>query len=86
MIRSLFGFVIFTAGVLSCHALLFVSVIFSVQFSIVITLLGEDRAGLSPCTCTSRAFVSLFCTRPFLSLFAYFLGQGLTAACDCGTP
>ena len=48
-------------------ALLFVLVFFFVlffvfffgPFSIVITSLGEERAGL----CASRAFVCLFCTR-----------------------
>ena len=39
-------------------ALLFV-LVFSVLFSIVITSLGEMRAGL----CASSVFVCLFCTR-----------------------
>ena len=82
MILSLFGFVVFTVRcfVLSCP-LLFVSV-FTVLFRILITSVGEERAGL----CTSRAFVCLFCLRQLLSLFSSFSYQGFTAACDCGTP
>ena len=58
MFLSLCGFVIFTTGrfVLSCLAVCFRIVIFSVLFSIVITSLWEERAGL----CASRAFVCLF--------------------------
>ena len=41
----------------SCLALC--SRVFSVLFSVVISSLGEERAGL----CISRAFVCLFCTR-----------------------
>ena len=38
---------------------------FSVHFSILITLLGEEGAGL----CASRTFVCLFCAFIFLSFF-----------------
>ena len=60
----------------------FVCLFFSVIFSIVITSLGEERAGL----CASPAFVCLFCTRQFVFFFSYSWFQGLAAACDCGTP
>ena len=64
------------------HDLLFVSVFFS-PFSIVITSLGEERAGL----CATHAFVWLLRTRQCLSFFFSFSWyQGLAAACDCGTP
>ena len=56
-------------------ALLFVLVFFS-SFSIVITSLREDRAGL----CASRAFVCLFCF--FFSSWC----QGLVTACDVALP
>ena len=58
-ILILSGSVVFTTGrfMLSLD-LLFVLVFFS-PFIIVITSLGEERAGL----CASRAFVCLFCTR-----------------------
>ena len=39
---------------------------FVIPFSIVITSLGEEGAGL----CASRAFVCLFCTCYFLSFFS----------------
>ena len=52
--------------------------VFSVLFSIVITSLGEERAG--------RAFDCLVCTRKFLSFFTSPWCQGLTAVCDSGTP
>ena len=56
-------FVDFTTGcfVPSCLALCFH--VFSVLFSVMITLLGEERAGL----CASHAFVCLFCTHQFMS-------------------
>ena len=38
--------------------------------SIVITSLGEERAGL----CAFRAFVCLYCMHKFLSIFALPLG------------
>ena len=41
---------------------------FSVCFSILITLLGEEGAGL----CASRTFVCLFCACMFLSVFSSF--------------
>ena len=54
---------------------------FSVLFSIAITSLGEEGAGV----CASRAFVCLFCTRQFLSIFSSSRCQRLAAACDCST-
>ena len=56
-------------------ALLFVYVLFS-PFSIVITLLGEERV----------AFVCLFCNCSFLSFISSSWCQGLTAAGSRGTP
>ena len=79
------SFLIFSGKMLkrfNWHALLFVSMLFSVMFSKAITSLGKMRAGL----CASRAFVYLFCTRQFLSFFSSTWCQGLTAASDCGTP
>ena len=66
----------------ACLALCFRVVYFTGPFSIVITLLREDRAGLY----ASSAFVCLFCTRCFLSVFSSSWCRELTAACDCGTP
>ena len=54
---------------------------FFILFSIVITSLGEEGAGL----CGSRAFVCLFCMCLFLSFFSSPWCRGLTAICDCGT-
>ena len=54
----------------------------SALFSIVITSLGEKRAGLYG----PRAFVYLSCIRCFLSLFSSSWYQGLAVANDCGTP
>ena len=74
-----------------CHVLLFVFVFFffvfffvffSVRLSIVITSLGEERAGL----CASRAFVCLFSMLKFLPYFSFSWCQRLIAACNCGTP
>ena len=52
---------------------------FFIPFSIVITPLGEEGAGV----CASRAFVlrvlGFVC-------FLFLLVSGLTAVCDCGTP
>ena len=81
-ILSVFDFVLFTMGhfVLPCIAFCFR--VCSVLLSIVITSLGEKRAGL----CASRAFVCLFCPRQYLSFFFSSCCQRLTAACDCGTP
>ena len=64
---TLFGFVVFTTGhfVLSCLALCFH--VFSVLFSIVITSLGEERAGL----CASCAF--LFILHTSISILFLFL-------------
>ena len=45
--------------------------VFLVLFSIVITSLGEEGAGL----CVSRTFVCLFFTRQFLSFFSSPLGS-----------
>ena len=80
MVHSLCGFVVFsTRRFVLSHALLFVLVFFfSVLLSIVITSHGEEGAGL----CASRAFVCVFCTRQFLSVFSSFCSQ----ACDSGTP
>ena len=55
--------------VLSCPLFL---CIFS-SFSIVITSLGEQRAGL----CASRAFVWLFCMHWFFVLFLFHLESGV---------
>ena len=68
------GFVVLTSGhFMLSLALLFVFVcfFFSVPFSIVITSLQEERAGL----CASCAFVcSLFILHPLISvLFLFFL-------------
>ena len=53
MVLSLCGFVFFTTGrFVLCHTLLFVLVFSSVLFSIMITSLEEEGAGL----CASRAF------------------------------
>ena len=49
---------------------------FFIPFSIVITSLGEEGAGL----CASRAFVCLFCTRKCLSFFLFLLVSGV--GCD----
>ena len=60
------GFVAYTTGrFMFSLALIFVLVFFQ-SFSIVITSLGEDRAGL----CVSRAFVGFSCTRYFVSIFS----------------
>ena len=50
-----------------------------VCFSILITSLGEEGAGL----CVSRTFVCLFACM-FLSLFSSSWCRGLAAVCDCG--
>ena len=55
---------------------------FVIPFSIVITSLGEEGAGL----CASRAFVCLLSTCQFLSFFSSSWCRGLAAVCDCGTP
>ena len=55
---------------------------FSVCFSILITTLGEEGAGL----CASRTFVCLFCACMFLSFFSSSWCRGLAAVCDCGIP
>ena len=49
---------------------------FSVCFSILITSLGEEGAGL----------VCLFCVCMFLSYFSSSWCRGLAAVCDCGIP
>ena len=72
----------FYHGAFHAESLLFVLVFFSVLFGIVITSLGEERAGL----CAFRTFVCLFCTHLFLSFFSSSWCQGLAAARDCGTP
>ena len=54
---------------------------FSVCFSILITSLGEEGAGL----CASRAFVCF--ARVCLCPFSLPLGcRGMAAVCDCGIP
>ena len=81
---SLFGICGFYFGafcaVVPCS--LFPCCCFSALFSIVITSLGEERAGL----CASCAFVCLFCTHQLLSFFSFSWCQELTAACDCAIP
>ena len=62
--------------------MVFVLSCFFILFSIVITSLGEEGAGL----CASRAFVCLFCMRYVLSFFSSSGCRGLIAVCDCGTP
>ena len=57
MILILCGFVVFATGRFMLCLSLFSC--FPSPFSIVITLLGKERAGL----CDSRIFVWLFCTR-----------------------
>ena len=54
---------------------------FSVLFTIVITSLGEETAGLY----ASRTFVCLSCVCYFL-LFSSSWCQGLGEVCDCETP
>ena len=55
---------------------------FSVCFSILITSVGEEEAGL----CASRTFVCLICACMFLSFFSSSWCRGLAAVCDCGIP
>ena len=57
---------------------------FFILFSIVITLLVEEGAGL----CASRAFVCLFVYVLVFVIFLFSLSwcRGLAAVCDCGTP
>ena len=74
---------VFTTGRFMLGLTLLVVLVFiSVLCSIVITSLGEERAGL----CACREYVCLFCTRQFLSFFSSTWCQGLAVACDCGTP
>ena len=75
------GFVVSTTQfhVEDCLALYFRVV--SVLFSIVITSLGKERAGL----CASQATVGLFCTRLIVSVFISSWCQGFAATCACGT-
>ena len=63
--------------VLSCS----LSSCFYISFSLVITSIGKDRAGLY----ASRAFVCLFCTCLFLSFFSSSWCRGLAVVCDCAT-
>ena len=58
------------------------SLCFVIHFSIVITSLWEEGV----CLCASRAFVFLFCTCSFLSLFSSSWCRGLAVVCDCDTP
>ena len=55
---------------------------FFVCFSILITSIGEEGAGL----CASRTFVCLFCACMILSFFSSSWCRGLAAVCDCGIP
>ena len=55
---------------------------FYVCFSILITSLGEEGAGL----CASRTFVSLFCASIFFVLFLFLWVSRVAAVCDCGIP
>ena len=87
LIFSVFGFLVFSGfwafllrGVLCCLCFHVVVFFFS-PVSIVINSLWEERAGL----CFS-CIVCLFYRRRFLSFFSSSWCQGLTAACDCGTP
>ena len=97
MILSLCGSLCFILRGASCFKVFSCSLssCFFISFSIVITSLGAEEAGL----CASRAFVCLFvcfvrvsflpCSHPlgqFLSFFSSFWCQSLAAACDCGTP
>ena len=54
---------------------------FFIPFSIVITSLGKEEAGL----CTSGAFVC-FVRVSFCHFFSSSWCRGLAAVCDCGTP
>ena len=62
-----------------CLALLFVNVFFC-HFSILITLLGEERA----CLCAYRAFVSNAHVN-LCHLFSSYWCQGLAAASACSS-
>ena len=55
---------------------------FSVCFSILITSLREEGAGL----CVSRTFVCLFGACMFLPFFSSSWYRMLAAVCDCGIP
>ena len=64
---SVYGFVVFTTRRFMLHLVPCSRVVvFSVLFSIMITSLGEDRAGLY----ASHAFAYLFCMRYLLSCFS----------------
>ena len=63
-------------------ALLFVLVYFFSPFSIVITSLEEEGAGL----CVSRAFVLFILHALIFVLFSSSWYRWLAAASDCGTP
>ena len=87
------GFVVFTTGRFMLSLVLFFVLVFIFFFfffvvvvffffGLVITSLGEERAGL----CSSHAFVCLVCTRRFVSFFSSSWCRGLAAAYDCGTP
>ena len=54
----------------------------SVLFSIVITSLGEEKAGRY----ASHALVCLSCMRYIFVLFSSSWCRGLAADCDCGNP
>ena len=73
----------FTTGrFMSSLALLFVLIFYAALFSIWITLLGKERAGLR----ASRGVVCLCCTRYNCAPVSSSLCQGLAANCVCGTP
>ena len=55
--------------------------VFSVLFSIFITSLGEERAGIY----ASHAFVCSSCMRCFLVLVSSSCCRGSVTDCDCGT-
>ena len=65
----------FTTGIGGLALLYGLVFFFSVLFSIVITLLWEERAGL----CASRAF-------DLLISVLFLLVSGVAAVCDCDTP
>ena len=84
MIPSLCGFVVYYEAF---HVQSYVppcSHLLSVLFSIVITSLGEERAGIY----ASRAFVCLFCMYHVLYFYLPLVTwcRGLAADCGCGTP
>ena len=63
------GLVVFTTSAcFKLSSIVFFLLMFSILFSVVITSLGEGRAGLY----VSQTFDCLSCMRHFLSCFSYF--------------